>query len=324
MNKDLKKFIFLLIASIIVAFAISYSYSTYQNYQQEKKVREIESIFNLGNSSDKTEKSQEDYSKVAEVKKSDNPKEDWQNQTLKTLELLGYSKVDTRPFYKRLFDKLTGRKVYTYVDNDSSDTTTKNFEFLGETLYENINIKNETVIVEIKDNKIIETFFDEDKELIQIELIANDDYSSYDEKVYSFVNKKTITSKDVLNKDTYLNTKNGIIEYEDGKTVEFTHQNREMNGPAVENFPNGDKIEFNFINNKRVGEAEKFYKNGDREIFTYGENNQKNGNSIYYFVNGDMEETTYVNGVLQGPAKYIYKDGVAEHYEYKDGKRIEN
>ena len=130
--------------------------------------------------------------------------------------------------------------------------------------------------------------------------------------------------KDVLNKDTYLNTKNGIIEYEDGKTIEFTHKNSEMNGPAVETFPNGDKIEFNFVNDKRIGEAEKFYKNGDRELFIYGENNQKNGNSVYYFANGDVEETTYVNGILQGPAKYIYKDGVVEQYKYKDGKRIEN
>ena len=97
-----------------------------------------------------------------------------------------------------------------------------------------------------------------------------------------------------------------------------------MNGPAVENLPNGDKIEFNFVNNKRVGEAEKLFKNGDRELFIYGENNQKNGNSIYYFVNGDVEETTYVNDVLHGPAKYIYKDGVSEHYEYKNGKRVEN
>lgn len=245
---------------------------------------------------------------------------------LKNLEILGYSKVDTRPFYKRLFDKLTGKKVYTYIDyiDSGSDTEVRSFEYFGEVLYENINIKNENVIVEIKDNKIVEKFFDGDKELIQVELTANEDYSSYDEKIYSFVTKKAITSKDALNKDTYLNTKNGIIEYEDGKTIEFTHQNGAMNGPAIENLANGDKVEFNFINNKRVGVAEKFFKNGDREIFTYGENSQKNGNSVYYFANGDVEETTYVNGVLQGPAKYIYKDGVAEHYEYKDGKRIED
>ena len=200
----------------------------------------------------------------------------------------------------------------------------RSFELCNEVLYENLNIKNETVIVEVKDNKIIEKFFDGDKELIQIELTANDDYSSYDQKIYSYITKKTITVKDVLNKDTYLNTKNGIIEYEDGKTIEFTHKNSEMNGPAIETFPNGDKIEFNFVNDKRIGEAEKFYKNGDREIFTYGKNNKKNGSSTYYFANGDIEETIYVDGVLQGPAKYIYKDGVVEQYKYKDGKRIEN
>ena len=89
MNKDLKKFIISLIASIVVAFAISYSYSAYQSYQQEKKVEEIEKVFNL-----------EDSDNKIEVKKSNNPKEDWQNQMLEILELLGYSKVDTRPFYK--------------------------------------------------------------------------------------------------------------------------------------------------------------------------------------------------------------------------------
>ena len=243
---------------------------------------------------------------------------------LEMLELLGYSKVDTRPFYKRIYDKLTGKKVYNYIDKSGHETEAGSFEFCNEVLYENLNIKNETVIVEVKDNKIIEKFFDGDKELIQIELTANDDYSSYDQKIYSYITKKTITVKDVLNKDTYLNTKNGIIEYEDGKTIEFTHKNSEMNGPAIETFPNGDKIEFNFVKDKRIGEAEKFYKNGDREIFTYGKNNKKNGSSTYYFANGDIEETIYVDGVLQGPAKYIYKDGVVEQYKYKDGKRIEN
>ena len=266
MNKDLKKFIFFLIALIILAFAISYSYSAYQSYQQEKKVEEIEKVFNL-----------EDSDNKIEVKKSNNPKEDWQNQMLEILELLGYSKVDTRPFYKRIYDKLTGKKVYNYIDKSGHETEAGSFEFCNEVLYENLNIKNETVMVEVKDNKIIEKFFDGNKELIQIEFTANDDYSSYDQKIYSYITKKTITVKDVLNKDTYLNTKNGIIEYEDGKTIEFTHKNSEMNGPAVETFPNGDKIEFNFVNDKRIGEAEKFYKNGDRELFIYGENNQKNG-----------------------------------------------
>ncbi|MCY7007193.1 phosphatidylinositol-4-phosphate 5-kinase [Fusobacterium simiae] len=287
MNKDLKKFIFLLIATIIVAFAISYSYSAYQNYQQEKKIEEVKKAFSF------------DTNETKEV----NPKEAWQEQRLEALESLGYTRVDIRPFYKRLYDKLTGKKVYNYK---SIDDETK------------------TVTVEVKDNKIVEKFFNGDKLTTNQELVANDDFTSYDLKSYDLDTKVVTTFKDVLNNDTYLNTKNGIIEYEDGKTIEFTHQNGAMNGPAVENLPNGDKIEFNFVNNKRVGEGEKFYKNGDREIFTYGENNLKNGTSIYYFANGDVEETTYVNGVLQGPAKYTYKDGVMEHYEYKDGKRIEN
>ena len=314
MNKDLKKFIISLIASIVVAFAISYSYSAYQSYQREEKIDEVKKIFGFGESNKIT----------SEVEENTNSQEAWQNQMLEMLELLGYSKVDTRPFYKRIYDKLTGKKVYNYIDKSGHEIEAGSLEFCNEVLYENLNIKNETVIVEVKDNKIREKFFDGDKELIQIELTANDDYSSYDQKIYSYITKKTITVKDVLNKDTYLNTKNGIIEYEDGKTIEFTHKNSEMNGPAIETFPNGDKIEFNFVNDKRIGEAEKFYKNGDREIFTYGKNNKKNGSSTYYFANGDIEETIYVDGVLQGPAKYIYKDGVVEQYKYKDGKRIEN
>lgn len=107
-----------------------------------------------------------------------------------------------------------------------------------------------------------------------------------------------IIVKDVLNKDIYLNIKNGIIEYEDGKIIEFIYKNSEMNGLVIEIFFNGDKIEFNFVNDKRIGEVEKFYKNGDREIFIYGENNKKIGSFIYYFVNGDVEEIIYVDGVL--------------------------
>ena len=293
MNKDLKKFIFFLIASIIVAFAVSYSYSAYQSYQQEKKIDAVKKAFGFGGKDKIT----------SEVEENSDPQEAWQNQRLEALESLGYTKVDIRPFYKRIYDKLTGKKIYNYK---SVDDETK------------------TVVVEVKDNKIIENFFNGDKATTRQELVSNDDFISYDLKSYDLDTKEVTTYKDVLNNDVYLNTKNGIIEYEDGKTIEFTHQNGAMNGPAVENLPNGDKIEFNFVNNKRVGEAEKFYKNGDREIFVYGENNQKNGNSIYYFANGDMEETTYVNGVLQGPAKYIYKDGVTEHYEYKDGKRVED
>ena len=293
MNKDLKKFIFFLIASIIVAFAVSYSYSAYQSYQQEKKIDAVKKAFGFGEKDKIT----------SEVEENSDPQEAWQNQRLEALESLGYKKVDIRPFYKRIYDKLTGKKIYNYK---SIDDETK------------------TVVVEVNDNKIIENFFNGDKATTRQELVSNDDFTSYDLKSYDLDTKAVTTYKDVLNNDVYLNTKNGIIEYEDGKTIEFTHQNGAMNGPAVENLPNGDKIEFNFVNNKRVGEEEKFFKNGDRVIFTYGENNQKNGNSIYYFANGDMEETTYVNGMLQGPAKYIYKDGLIEHYEYKDGKRVEN
>lgn len=294
MNKDLKKFILYLIVSIIVALTISYSYSAYQSYQNDTKINETKNTFNFG----KTDKKIEDAKETI-----DNPQENWENQRLEALESLGYKKVDVRPFYKRIYDKLMGKKIYNY---------------------KSISDETKAVVVEIKDNKMTENFFSGDKVTTRQELVANPDFTSYDLKSYDLESMVVTTYKDVLNNDTYLNTKNGIIEYEDGKTIEFTHQNGAMNGPAVENLPNGDKIEFNFVNNKRVGEAEKLFKNGDRELFTYGDNNQKNGNSIYYFVNGDVEETTYVNDVLHGPAKYIYKDGVAEHYEYKNGKRVEN
>ena len=170
MNKDLKKFILFLIGSIIVAFAISYSYSAYQSCQHDKKINEVKNTFGFGGTN----------KKAKDVKKNENSQEAWQNQMLEILELLGYSKVDTRPFYKRIYDKLTGKKVYNYIDKTGHETEAGSFEFCNEVLYENLNIKNETVIVEVKDNKIIEKFFDGDKELIQIELTANDDYSSYD------------------------------------------------------------------------------------------------------------------------------------------------
>ena len=101
MNKDLKKFIISLIASIVVAFAISYSYSAYQSYQREEKIDEVKKIFGFGESNKIT----------SEVEENTNSQEAWQNQMLEMLELLGYSKVDTRPFYKRIYDKLTGKKV---------------------------------------------------------------------------------------------------------------------------------------------------------------------------------------------------------------------
>ena len=74
----------------------------------------------------------------------------------------------------------------------------------------------------------------------------------------------------MLGKDTYLNTKNGLIEYQDGRKIEFIHKNAIMNGPAIEYLANGDKIEFNYVNGKRYGEAQKFYANGDKEDFFYG------------------------------------------------------
>ena len=199
MNKDLKKFILYLIISIIVAFTISFSYSAYQNYQYDKKIDEVKNVFSFGETNKKVQDSEE---------KRQDPEEEWQSQRLEALESLGYKKVDIRPFYKRMYDKLTGKKIYNY--KSTSDDT-------------------KTVVVEIKDNKIIENFFNGDKATTRQELFANNDFTSYDLKSYDLDTMVVTTYKDVLNNDTYLNTKNGIIEYEDGKTVEFTHQNGAMN-----------------------------------------------------------------------------------------------
>ena len=112
MNKDLKKFILYLIISIIVAFIVSFSYSAYQSYQYDKKLDEVKSAFNFGENDKKVEETKE---------KSQNPEEEWQSQRLEALESLGYKKVDIRPFYKRIYDKLTGKKVYNYksISNDT-------------------------------------------------------------------------------------------------------------------------------------------------------------------------------------------------------------
>lgn len=85
---------------------------------------------------------------------------------LEILEFLGYLKVDIRFFYKRIYDKLIGKKVYNYIDKSGYEIEVGSFEFCNEVLYENFNIKNEIVMVEVKDNKIIEKFFDGDKEFM--------------------------------------------------------------------------------------------------------------------------------------------------------------
>lgn len=304
MKKDFKQFLILLIISIFVAFTISFAYSVYQNYQREKKINEVKSLFNLGGTSEnKNEESKEDI-KVEEAPKSENvnSKDSWNNLIITEIEK-DYVLDDVRPFYKRLYDKIRGKKIYNY---------------------KSINNENETLVVEMNDNKITQKFFDNGKEVLEKELIANDDFSSYDLKAHNISEESTATFKDMLCKDTYLNTKNGLIEYQDGRKIEFIHKNAIMNGSAIETFPNGDKIEFNYVNGKRYGEAQKFYANGDREDFFYGKNEKKNGTSIYYFANGEREEVAYKDDVLEGPAIYIFNDGVAEHYEYKNGKRVED
>jgi len=280
MKKDFKQFLILLIVSIFIAFTASFGYSVYQNYQREKKINEVKNLFNFGGTNeDKKEEAKEEI-KTEEITKPEevNSKESWNNLIISEIEK-DYV-LEARPFYKKLYDKITGKKIYNFKSTNN---------------------ENETLVVEMNDNKITQKFFDAGKVVLEKELIANDDFSSYDLKTHNLAEEYTATYKDMLSKDTYLNTKNGLIE-----------------------LANGDKIEFNYVNGKRYGEAQKFYANGDKEDFFYGNNEKKNGASIYFFADGEREEVAYKDGVLEGPAIYIFNDGTAEHYEYKNGKRVED
>ena len=115
MKKDFKQFLILLIISIFVAFTISFAYSVYQNYQREKKINEVKSLFNLGGTSEnKNEESKEDI-KVEEAHKPENvnSKDSWNNLIITEIEK-DYVLDDVRPFYKRLYDKIRGKKIYNY------------------------------------------------------------------------------------------------------------------------------------------------------------------------------------------------------------------
>ena len=300
MKKDSKKFFILLIISIFISLVATFSYSFYLNHRKEKQANQIESLFNL----DKSTKDSNEEKKTEETASSTevNSKETWNNLIISQIEK-SFVLDDIRPFYKKWYDKIRGKKILNY---------------------KSIEDENMTLEVEMYDNKIIEKFFNEKELVFENELVANDDFSSYDLKINNIVGEFITTYKDMLNKDTHLDTKNGFIEFKDGRKVEFSHKNSIMNGPAIETFPNGDKTEFYYVDGKRYGEAEKFYANGDKEYFFYGKNQKKDGTSVYYFANGEREEVSYKDGVLEGPAVYIFSDGVAEYYEYKNGKRVED
>jgi len=255
MKKDFKQFLILLIVSIFVAFTVSFGYSVYQNYQREKKINEVKNLFNFGGTSeDKKEETKEEIKTEETVKPEEvNSKESWNNFIISEIEK-DYVLDDVRPFYKKLYDKIRGKKIYNF---------------------KSINNEIETLVVEMNDNKITEKFFNDGKEVLEKELVANDDFSSYDLKAHNIAEEYTATFKDMLGKDTYLNTKNGLIEYQDGRKIEFIHKNAIMNGPAIEYLANGDKIEFNYVNGKRYGEAQKFYANGAAEHYEY-----KNGKRV--------------------------------------------
>ena len=255
MKKDFKQFLILLIVSIFVAFTASFGYSIYQNYQREKKINEVKNLFNFGGTSEEKKDEAKEEVKTEEATKPEdvNSKDSWNNLIISEIEK-DYV-LEARPFYKKLYDKITGKKIYNFKSTNN---------------------ENETLVVEMNDNKITEKFFDAGKVVLEKELIANDDFSSYDLKAHNLAEEYTATYKDMLSKDTYLNTKNGLIEYQDGRKIEFIHKNAIMNGPAIEYLANGDKIEFNYVNGKRYGEAQKFYANGDKEDFFYGNNEKKN------------------------------------------------
>lgn len=299
MKKDFKKFLILLIISIFISLIGTFSYSFYLNHRKEKQANQIENLFNLDESTDSNE---EKKTEETTSSKDVNSKETWNNLIISEIEK-NFVLNDIRPFYKRWYDKIRGKKILNYKSSEN---------------------ENITLEVEMDDNKIIEKFFNGKEEFLENELVANNDFSSYDLKVNNIEEEYTATYKDMLNKDTYLNTKNGLIEYKNGTKIEFSHKNSIMDGSAVETSANGDKTEFYYVDGKRYGEAEKFYTNGDKEYFFYGKNEKKEGTSIYYFANGEREEVSYKNGVLEGPAVYIFEDGVAEYYEYKNGKRVED
>ena len=201
MKKDFKQFLILLIVSIFIAFTASFGYSVYQNYQREKKINEVKNLFNFGGTSEEKKEEAKEEIKTEEITKPEevNSKESWNNLIINELQK-DYVLDDTRPFYKRLYDKIRGKKIYNF---------------------KSINNENETLVVEMNDNKITEKFFNDGKEVLEKELVANDDFSSYDLKAHNIAEKYTATFKDMLGKDTYLNTKNGLIEYQDGRKIEF-------------------------------------------------------------------------------------------------------
>lgn len=94
-SEDFKKFIFFLIASIIVAFDVSYSYFAYQNYQQEKKLMKLKKFLIFKNFN-----FQENNKKIKNTKENITPQEIWQNERLETLKTLGYKKIDIKLFIR--------------------------------------------------------------------------------------------------------------------------------------------------------------------------------------------------------------------------------
>jgi len=240
MKKDFKQFLILLIVSIFVAFTASFGYSIYQNYQREKKINEVKNLFNFGGTSEEKKDEAKEVVKTEEATKPEdvNSKDSWNNLIISEIEK-DYV-LEARPFYKKLYDKITGKKIYNFKSTNN---------------------ENETLVVEMNDNKITQKFFDAGKVVLEKELIANDDFSSYDLKAHNLAEEYTATYKDMLSKDTYLNTKNGnnekkngasIYFFADGEREEVAYKDGVLEGPAIYIFNDGTAEHYEYKNGKRV------------------------------------------------------------------------
>ena len=167
MKKDFKQFLILLIVSIFIAFTASFGYSVYQNYQREKKINEVKNLFNFGGTSEEKKEEAKEEIKTEEITKPEevNSKESWNNLIINELQK-DYVLDDTRPFYKRLYDKIRGKKIYNF---------------------KSINNENETLVVEMNDNKITEKFFNDGKEVLEKELVDRGVNLALGENVQQFV-----------------------------------------------------------------------------------------------------------------------------------------
>lgn len=301
MKKDLKEYLKILAIAIIIPLVASYGFYMTKTQGQRQASQQTSSLF--GNTTRSNSSQQNQQVEQNNEDEDLDPREIWENSVQDTVFFqsdVNYTLLD-RPFYKKWYDKLRGKKIYEY---------------------EGIDNKNLHLTVEVEKEKITGTYSDNNNITKTVELIPTEDYSSYSYEEKDMVNNSTLMVGDVMIPGQ------GVEEFSDGRRIEFTDVFFGANGalkegPAVEYLTDNSKIEFNYIQNIRYGEAEKTYQNGDKELFSYDQNGEKSGLSIYFFSNGDREESTYENGILNGPARYVYADGDVDYYRYTNGKRVE-